>query len=220
MSGRPRGTMITVSADELSPEVLRQTLAYGINESQVIELLADGTSIGPSADGKGRTALGYAAMGGNPNFVRLIVAAGAEVDLPDARGLTPLMLACCFPIHNKPVNPAVVHALIDAGADVGFREARCGAAALALAASFGKLEAVLALIAAGADLELHDHSGNTALHSAFLSDQSACARALLAAGADATRKNADGCSALELTEDPELISLIRAAISARIVPVD
>lgn len=198
---------------ELAPEILRQTLICGINEGQVREMLADGTSIGPSPDGKGRTALGYAAMSGNETFVALVLEAGAQVDLPDARGLTPLMLACCFPFDDKPVHPACVQALVDAGANVDFQEARSGAAALGFAASIGKLEAVLALLAAGADTEVQDHSGNTALHAACVSDQPACARALLAAGADVTRKNAEGRTALELTADPELIALIRAAAS-------
>ena len=113
----------------------------------------------------GTTALMKAAMWGQAAIARMLLSAGATVDVADARGRTALMLAA----HNGDV--AVIDALTASGArpaGAGELAAREGATddgrtALMMAASAGHTEAVARLLAAGAQHLDVDTDGQTAL---------------------------------------------------------
>lgn len=65
------------------------------------------------------------------------------------------------------------------------------------AAVFGKTEIALALIDAGADVNITNNDGSTALHTAAFFCRTEIVKALLAKGADKNLKNNAGSTALE-----------------------
>ena len=85
------------------------------------------------------------------------------------------------------------------GVDVNARGPQANATALHYAVRMGARDTVAALLAAGADPDLQDIAGNTALAEAVSSPKSGpdIVRALIAAGADRTVKNKYGSSPLD-----------------------
>ena len=133
-----------------------------------------------------------------PDFIRVLLDAGADVNARDTHDETPLTRAFAA---AEPVNPTVVEALLDGGAEpnvVG------GAGWTPLHSASYEAEAVnivSALLAAGAELEartaLHFHSagGETPLHIAVRSGASAAVvGTLLASGADVEALDGNGFS--------------------------
>lgn len=130
----------------------------------------------------------------------------AGFDPCNATGATPLMVAR--------EHPAVVGALIAAGADVNARAGQ-GETALMFFASGKQLESIRALLAAGADVNARDDSGRTVLMRAIQKD---VIQVLLVAGADATARTASGLTVLTFGEwtvvqnrEPEAVRLLVAA---------
>ncbi|MDD4929514.1 MAG: ankyrin repeat domain-containing protein [Gallionella sp.] len=106
-------------------------------------------------------ALLEAAHAGNLAQVRLLIGAGADVNVCDEQGWTALARA----VYNAEARRGfveVVQALIDAGANV---EAAIGYGVrpLMLAAGYGEAEIVQTLLAAGADVLARNEGGYTAL---------------------------------------------------------
>jgi NAD(P)-dependent dehydrogenase (short-subunit alcohol dehydrogenase family) len=112
---------------------------------------------GASADATPTPDLHEAALTGNVDAIRRHIAAGTDLNAPDASGgSTPLIIAATFG------RTAVARALIDAGADVNRRN-NDGATALLTAALFCRTQIVEALLTAGADRTIRNNSGSTAL---------------------------------------------------------
>ncbi len=86
------------------------------------------------ADRHGTTALMEAAHRGSEEIVRLLCDAGAPVDARDRHGRDALTLACL----SSHASPAVVHALLDAGADPSARSGEEGQSAIDCAAAEGR----------------------------------------------------------------------------------
>jgi ankyrin repeat protein len=81
----------------------------------------------------------------DPAFLPNVLAAGANIDLPDSMGRTPLML-----FAQEPDGPAMVHALLAAGADISLRDAN-GQSILYYARESGQDDSFIqSLIEAGA----------------------------------------------------------------------
>ena len=78
--------------------------------AKVRALLAQPTNVN-ATDADGSTALHWAAQRDNAEIARLLIAAGANVKAATRYNITPLWLAC----GNG--DPAIVTALLDAGAD-------------------------------------------------------------------------------------------------------
>ena len=115
--------------------------------------------------------------------------AGADVAARDDEGQTPLYRAAAY---NE--NPAVVEALLAAGADPAVRYELMGYTPLHAAASYRENPAVVeALLAAGANLEARSNGGDTPLNSAIsfsdYVDTLPMIETLLAAGADANTRD-------------------------------
>ena len=121
---------------------------------------------GPSA----RTALMWATLAGCPKAVDALISAGADVNLRDPRGVTPLMYACAPPKK-----------LTSGGG--GANAAR-------------RLEVAKKLIASGAELDLRDIAGQTALMNSCSWVQPELVRLLLSHGADPTLRHGKGCTAV------------------------
>ena len=80
--------------------------------------------------------------------------------------------------------------------------------ALITASEAGDLEAVKALIEAGADVKFQDADGWTALMSASINGHSKVAETLLKAGADVNARDIDGNTALKLAVSSKRLDVI------------
>ena len=142
-----RSQYTVAEADE--PKRLRKNQALHINQLQ-----QDGDG-DPRRPQGGFTPLLYAAMVGDLDTVRLLVAAGADVNDAAPDGVTPLVLTLTRGIEEGlwrlPAgrNEDIAVFLLERGADPNLAEA--GYTALHVASGTGQLRAVTALLAHGAD---------------------------------------------------------------------
>lgn len=142
----------------------------------------------------GNTELMYAISNGrDPEVARLLMEAGADVNLSTDSGITALMLAAQRDV-------AMVQRLLAAGPEVNYRWCsglanpprpaglafpwdRVNSTALAIASSLGKVEIVQALLGAKADVNLAQCDGKTPLMLALENEHQAVAEVLRSAGA-------------------------------------
>ena len=137
-------------------------------------------------------------------FVRRMLADGLPVDVANKVGYTPLMAAA----HNYRLE--TVKLLLDAGADVfrlnvrGETPLHCAVAMRSLdsnAARLNQAECVRLLLEKGAEINLADQSGGTALMSAACFGCTLSVKVLLNAGADSTLRDHKGRSAEDLARE-------------------
>jgi hypothetical protein len=108
---------------------------------------------------------------------------------------------------------------IAAGSDINVLEPSRASTPLITASAFGKTEAAIILIAAGADLNYQNNDGSTALHTAAFFCRREIVESLLAKGADKTIKNGTGKTAYEIATMPfEVIKPLYDAIGAQLKP--
>ncbi len=100
------------------------------------------------ANREGMTPLVLAAETGNAAIVSLLLKAGANLEKDIAGGVRPLMMAA------RTGNVKTINLLLDHGADIDAREALRGTTALMWAAAYRNDEAVVALLARGANPNL------------------------------------------------------------------
>ena len=86
---------------------------------------------------------------------------------------------------------------IQADSDLNVQEPTMGSTALISASVFGKTDIAIALIKAGADLNIQNNEGSTALHSASFLCRTEIVEMLIANDADKTLKNIYGFTALD-----------------------
>lgn len=148
------------------------------NHAAVTSLLSQGVDI-DGAQGDGSTALHWAAFNDDLETTKALLAAGANVKVSTREGgITPLFMACT----NG--NPAIIEALLKAGADANSVKAN-GTTALMLAASSGNAQAVKILLDRGAKVDAREAvHGQTALMFAAALNRDAVVTMLLAHGAD------------------------------------
>jgi ankyrin repeat protein len=164
------------------------TLAV-MERADMVGVLLDAGAIADALDGSGAAALHYACMSPAKMAVieRLLAYGTANVDVRMPNGSTPLMIAAANTDYE------VLHALLVAGADANLA-GELGRTALHRLARDrdGQLrvtECVEVLCAAGADTEIEDTFGQTALVTACLHGTREVAAALIVCGA--TRLNFD-----------------------------
>ena len=138
--------------------------------------------------------------------VTACLAAGADLETRNDNGYTLLHYAAFD------ANPAVIDALLAAGADVNV-PAQLGLTPLYLAAMWNENLAVIeALLAAGADVNVPAQLGLTPLMQALeYNDNSAVFDALLAAGAELEARDYGGRTVLHLASDAAVIEVLLAA---------
>jgi ankyrin repeat protein len=180
-------------------------ITEGEVDAEVLRALRAGLS--PDARNEwGETLLLQAIIDDRPSTVRLLIARGANVNLPSAReGNTPLMRAVSgdgmWAIGEKP-QPEMTRLLLSKGARPNLRN-RQGQTALMLARG---AEVVRLLLARGASVNAQDWRGDTALTLATLVGDGAKGRILLKAGANFRLRNRKGQTALNLTLAPLRVS--------------
>jgi len=165
------------SADETSGvELIDLLLKAGANPNLQLKLFPPYRSLRDDrgADGLltvGTTPLLRAAKAGDVPAIKLLLAAGALVDLPTVNDVTPLMAAAGSGSNGidtraryRTEELAVESArlLLDAGADINARD-KSGSTALHAAAGAGWTRLVETLAARNADLFAKDGHGRTAL---------------------------------------------------------
>jgi len=171
----------------------------------VVEFLLDqGCDVG-LADNDGCTALHwtarlytYTTVHNHPAIVRLLVHNGAKVDVPNVKGLTPLLEAV------EDDNVAMVKLLVELGADKDHiededleRDYEDGEGTpLCMAAYEGSVEVVKCLVELGADKEKADYNSKTPIFIAAQHGHVAVVRYLVEQGADMERPDRCGWSPL------------------------
>ncbi len=135
----------------------------------------------------GKTALMQASYGGKLEVVKVLIAAGVDVNARDNDGTTALMYASISDIQEVGWELmkefiVIVNRLIDAGAEVNAKN-DYGTTALIWASEFGHIDIVQLLIAKGADIHTKDYNGKTTLMLASENGHDEIVRLLKAAGA-------------------------------------
>ncbi|KAL2505118.1 Ankyrin repeat domain-containing protein [Abeliophyllum distichum] len=132
------------------------------------------------------------ALAGQIKFMDDLLENGYDIDLVDKDGFTALHLAI---IGKK---EAVISHLLRKGANPQARDLD-GAAPLHYAVQVGALQTVKLLIKYKVDVNVADNEGWTPLHVAMQTRNRDIAKILLVNGADKTRRNKNGNSALDLS---------------------
>lgn len=120
--------------------------------------------------------------------VRTLLDVGADPGLGSAGGATALHWAARLP------DPAMLEILTASGVDPSTPNTVTGAGAITDALMAERAENVTFLIGEGADVDMTDRTGNTALHTAAKINQADAVLELLAAEADPTAVNAQGAT--------------------------
>lgn len=151
------------------------------------------------------TPLHTAAIAGNVEAVRFILAHGGAIDALDEDGRTALMMALYY--SRGPV--AAV--LVNAGANLEIRD-HGDNTALMFAARKGQVEAIQAMIGKKVNLDVQNENGKAALHFAAEYDQADAARVLKAAGASVTVRDRRGRTPVDyaVTKNyPDVLRVLR-----------
>ena len=139
-----------------------------------------------SGDANNYTALHRAGQKACPDMVRVLIDAGADIDIKNDSGRSPLH--CAVQVLY------IVKMLVEAGAGVRDTDNE-GDTCLSLAAFFGHTETVRYLVGLPeVDVNHRDSDNSTALHYAVEQSHTDIAQLLIAAGADMDTENTDGRS--------------------------
>ena len=130
----------------------------------------------------GTTPLIYACYYADPKIVKMLINAGADVNLKDEENYTPLKRICDRFEENPEIVASIVKNLLDAGASVKFGRSSWDNA-LHYAVMYGYTEAVRLLLEAGANPNIKGLYGRTALHYAAMGNNPAIVELLLKHGA-------------------------------------
>lgn len=142
---------------EAGPEVADPVAAARLELTR--KSIAEGMDVNQS-DADGRTALMMAAFEGYTEVVKLLLQSGAEVDLLDGAGRSAVLFASSGPF------PETVAVLIEGGADINRADKAEGWTSLMLAAAEGHQPVVEVLLRNGAEIEIKDNDGDTAIQHA------------------------------------------------------
>jgi len=171
-----------ISLDETtSLKMIELLLDAGANPNAQLKLFPPYRALGPDRGADmmltiGATPLLRAAKAGDVPAIKLLLAHGANPNLPNISGVTPIMAAAGLASNEidtrgrfKTQAEAVesINLLAKAGADVNAHETRSGQTALHGAALWGWNDVIKALVANKADLDAKDAKGMTPLDSAM-----------------------------------------------------
>jgi ankyrin repeat protein len=178
--------------DEIARKQAEQTLTGAIfrdDISALQRLLSMGVSPNQFDASSEHSALHHAAYRGALGMVNVLLSAGADVDIRNVRGETPLMWAC----KTDALTLAVT--LLDRGADPVARD-HVGLQPLHHAAERGQILIMDALLLRGAPVTAVDGKDKSALHWACYADQTRAVEWLLQEGVDPWIEDCDRCLAL------------------------
>lgn len=143
---------------------------------------------------------------GNQRKVESMLKKGADPNMYDENGTTPLMLA----ILSEKADFQIVKTIVESGADVNLQEPTQKWTALHLASRDGNYEIADLLIRHGAIVDVRDCYGNTALGRAVFKGDTNLIRLLVDNGADINMPNREGISPMKLAETIGNETLLKA----------
>jgi ankyrin repeat protein len=166
--------------DTTSVKMIEILLDAGANPNVQLKLFPPYRAVGPDRGADmmltmGSTPLLRAAKAADVAAIRLLLAHGADPDLPNIQGVTPVMAAAGLGSNEidtrgrfktQPDQVASIDLLVKAGADINARDNR-GQTALHGAALFGYDDVIKDLVAHNADVNAKDQKGMTPLDSAM-----------------------------------------------------
>jgi len=185
-------TQITVTAGVVSfrePEEPLVKAAWQNDLAEVSRLALSGSDVNVIDKATDMGGLAFAVQNGKRDMVNVLLSAGANPNLANTRGETPLMYL------GDHATTELVGDLLSAGADVNASD-QSGATPLINLAASGSFEVVKRLLDAGARIDVEDNNGNTLLMSAAQNEDPQLLRHLLKAGLNLSAKNQNGDSAL------------------------
>ncbi len=195
--------LMIIPPNKKAEMIIRECGKSNPNLNLVSDLIVLGANVDwQDEDNDGWAPLHGAARDGRVEIVRMLIDAGANVNVQTNYGKTPLHWAA----WNGRVE--VVRMLIGAGADVNLKD-NDGWTPLHVAAGYGRVEIARMLIDAKADLNVQDNSEQTPLHRAADNGRVDIARMLIAAGARKDISNIAGKFPYDLTNNYELKNLLR-----------
>lgn len=150
----------------------------------------------PNLVGRGYTAIAHSAMcNDSPDAIRLLLDYGADINVTQKDGYSPLMAVCQFTENRR--TPDIIKTLIELGADIN--QVTTKGSPLSLAVVSGSLDKVTILLDYGADVNLLNSFGYTSLMEGVLPSKGISPdilRVLLESGADPTKRAYGGRSPL------------------------
>ena len=176
----------------------------------VQKLLADGADVN-ERDERGRTAVTAAAVDDRVDIARVLIDAGADVDLQDGDRNNPLLVT--GETGSVPMLREVLRAKPNLGATN-----RYGGVAIIPASDRGHVDYVRAVLDTGIDIDHVNNLGWTALLEAVILGDGGEAhteivRMLVAAGADTSIADRDGVTALEHARERGYAEMVRLLTS-------
>lgn len=156
-----------------------------------------------SAQYEGRTLLIDAIRQGRHDIVRHLIKLGADVNLKDEVGCTPLMWAA------RENNISILKLLLDKGARIHEHDGGIKYTALIYAAHEGHADAAFVLLRRGARVNDGDWGQQTALMRAAQMGHTDVVRQLVAAGAQVNARDDVGHTALYIARDDENQEVVR-----------
>ena len=156
-------------------------------------LVENGADVNKGTDDINCTPLMIASRNGNVKNVALLIRHGAVIELQDKFGRTALYCAA----ENDRESCEVLSCLLENGADVN-KGANDNCTPLMIASRNGNVNNVACLIRHGADIDLQDKFGRTALYCAAENDRDSCEvlSCLLENGADVNKGRDNNCTPL------------------------
>ena len=156
----------------------------------------------------GTTALHWVVHRDDLEMAKLLIEAGANVNVSNDYGVTPFLLACT----NG--NPDMVHGLLRAGADPNATR-ETGESAIMTASRTGNLKAVKALLAYEPDLNRQENRrGQTALMWAIEQGHPQVAKLLIERGADVNARSKNGFTPLLFAAQQNDLDSVQVLLAA------
>jgi cytohesin len=193
----PAAALRTVLLGTAIDKKLLDSAAVG-NVQEVLNALDAGAEL-DTVDGKGMTALHYAAFNNRADVVKILLAAGADPNAKNEDGNTPLHYAAIQASYTPEENEQIIELLLKAGAHLNAGTSRQGTTPLHYAAAHNRPHVVRALLQAGADVNRENHCG-TPLHIAAHYGHVDIVTSLLRAGAHKDTVAKDGSTPLSIAQ--------------------
>jgi ankyrin repeat protein len=185
----------------LPPEVGLTLLAGAVRfgRPDTVELLLkNGANPNLAAPGNGTTALHHAAALGDIPVARLLLNHGADIELRDSQGMTPLLFATFCGADDTHEAPRLGRHKAKAPPVDEARQRRI----------------IEFLLKNKATLDAVDHGGHSALHAAALNDNAAAARLLLERGLERDQADGDGEMPIHVAAGCGSISVLKVLLEA------